>query len=157
MSEIAVQPIDPLLRLRALAAALPGSRIAERVISIPFARVWAVIVQLESMVPRYEANVARVDVVKWQGERGQILVTLRNGHVEPMAVRMLPGWCLMHSPTTVVAFAARAAGDQTVLAHLEHDRRTPWDGMPHPEAAVNAKLAGELEAIELLAQTHDQA
>lgn len=146
-----LDPLDPLVRLQVLASALAGSVTVERTIAAPFERVWRIVSELEDMVPRYEDSVAAVEVTERNGERAHILVTLHSGHVEAMHVRLRPGWCLMHSATTTVAFAARPAGEGTVLAHLEHNQRTSPDAEAQPATDVHAKLARELETIELLA------
>lgn len=151
MSYAATQPLDPVVRLHALASALPGAVVAERTLAATFDQVWRIVTDLETMVARYEPGVRAVEVVDRQGERAHVVVTLRGGHLEAMQVRIVPGWCLMHSESTVVAFAARAAGQHTVLAHLEHDRRRPREpGAPRTDDA-RRKLARELETIEALA------
>jgi hypothetical protein len=142
----------PVARL--LVAALPGAIVAEPTLDAPFDRVWRVVSDLEVMVARYEPSVHAVEVVDRKGERAHVVVTLRGGHREPMQVRLVPGWCLMHSASTLVAFAARPAGERTVLAHLEHDRRPPRDG-DGPRIGDAGKLVRELETIEALASQLD--
>lgn len=157
MSHPPAELLDPVLRLRVLAAALPGAVVAERTLNATFDQVWRVVADLETMASRYERNVSAVEVISREGERAQVLVTVPGGRTETMAVRIVSGWCLMHSPSTVVAFAARAAGDQTVLAHLELGRAAPAAQQAAPTAQAYDKLMGELEAIELLAQASDRA
>ncbi|MPY95552.1 MAG: hypothetical protein GEV08_21590 [Acidimicrobiia bacterium] len=157
MSHAPSEPLDPVVRLHVLAAALPGAVVAERVLAAPFDRVWRVVTDLEAMTPRYERNVSAVEVVDRQGERARVIVTLRGGHSDAMDARILPGWCLMHSESTVVAFGARPMGPETVLAHLEFHRRSSVQpgGPPSDEAA--SKLVLELDTIELLARELDVA
>lgn len=155
MSQPTAGSLDPILRLRVLAAALPGAVVAERTLHAPFDQVWRVVADLETMTSRYERNVLAVEVISRDRDHAQILVTIRGGRTEMMDVRIVPGWCLMHSPSTVVAFAAREVGDRTVLAHLELSRTAP---SPRAATSIEAhdKLTSELEAIELLARTPDQ-
>ncbi|MBM3664008.1 MAG: hypothetical protein FJW94_14260 [Actinobacteria bacterium] len=155
MRDPLVEPFDPIARLRVLAAALPGSVIAERTLDASFDQVWQVIADLETMTPRYEHNVSTVEVTDRDGARATILVTTRTGHTETMDVRLVLGWCLMHSPSTVVAFAARDAGNQTLLAHLELNRTAQPASQTGSSADAHDKLMDELHTIELLSQTPD--
>jgi hypothetical protein len=145
------ESLDPVARLRVLAAALPGAVIAERTLAATFDQVWRVVTDLERMVPRYESSVKAIKVVDRQGQNAEVVATLRDGDVEVMDVRMVPGWCLMQSESTVVAFGARPEGHRTVLAHLEHNRRlSSARKVPMPEEA-HAKLVREIDTIGSLA------
>jgi hypothetical protein len=151
---VATADIDPVDRLAILAAALPGAAVRERRISAPFDAVWRVIADLEHAIPRYEPGVAHVRVIERHGEFLRLLVQDTGGREEMMDARLRPGWCLMQSATVVVAFAARRLGNQTLLAHLEHQRvRTPVPrrSQPHDRGAALAKIDQELHTIERLA------
>jgi hypothetical protein len=154
MSDTA-EPLDPVVRLHLMAAALPGAVVAERTLAAAFDRVWRVVTDFEAMTPRYESNVRAVELVERQGERARIAVTLRGGQVETMTARTLPGWCLMHSASTVVAFGARPVGHQTLLAHLELDRRSSSSPRREPSVDPRGKLVRELDLIGLLAMELD--
>ncbi len=114
--------LDPVLRVHLLAAALPGSVVAERNVAAPFDQVWRVVTDLETMAPWYETNVTAIEIVERSSKWARIVATLRGGHLEEMDVRIVPGWCLMQSQSVIVAFGARPAGQHTLLAHLEHRR-----------------------------------
>jgi hypothetical protein len=143
--------LDPVTRLRVLAAALPGSVVVEREIPLPFAAVWRVVADLERLVPRYEAAVAGVRILERQGERLRLRVTLAAGLEEEMDARLTPGWCLMQGPSAVAAFAARPTGAGVLLAHLEHVRTRPM-GRGRSRRAARDRLVRELEVIEELAR-----
>lgn len=146
--------IDPIDRLAVLAAALPGSVVAQRRIAAPFDAVWRVIEDLENAIPRYEPRVARVRIVEQRGEFLRVLVQDTAGREDAMDARLRPGWCLMQSATVVVAFAARREGSRTLLAHLEHRRSQtplPSQGQPDNRGASLAKIDKELRTIEKLA------
>lgn len=151
MNDTAAAPLDPVARLHVLAAALPGSVVAERTIEASLDRVWPVVTDLETMTPRYERNVRAIEIVDRNGEWAHIIATLSSGGTEAMDVRMVPGWCLMQSKSTVVAFAARPVGDHTVLAHLEHDRRRSDARAVPASDAARAELEYELDVIASLA------
>lgn len=145
--------IDPVDRLAILAAALPGAAVRQRRIDAPFDAVWQVIADLEHATPRYEPGVARVHVTSRHGQELQLLAVRADGREETMQARLRPGWCLMQSATTVVAFAARQLGSQTLLAHLEHRRvpaRRPGPGRPQRRRSWLAKIDQELRVIERL-------
>ena len=146
--------IDPVDRLAILAAALPGAAVGQRRIAAPFDAVWRVIADMEHATPRYEPGVAHVRVIEQRGQHLRLLVQDTDGREETMDARLRPGWCLMQSATTVVAFAARRQGNETLLAHLEHRRvqtPVPRRSQPHDRRAALAKIDQELRTIETLA------
>ncbi|MFC4117069.1 SRPBCC family protein [Nonomuraea zeae] len=146
--------LDPIDRLAVLAAALPGATVGQRRIAAPFDTVWRVIADLENSTPRYEPGVAQVRVIEQRGEFLRVLVRDTAGGEDTMDARLRPGWCLMQSATIVIAFAARRVGEETLLAHLEHQRdRTPAPGPSESQLhrAALAKIDRELHTIEKLA------
>jgi uncharacterized protein YndB with AHSA1/START domain len=151
MNQARYDPLDPVLRVRVLAAALTGSVVAERILEATFEQVWRVVTDLETMGPRYETNVTAIQFIQRSPTRDRIVATLRGGHDEEMDVRIVPGWCLMQSLSFVVAFGARSAGPHTLLAHLEHSRTAA--SVPTGEHMNRAQetLALELNTIESLA------
>jgi hypothetical protein len=153
---VALPDVDPIDRLAILAAALPGAAVRERRIVAPFDAVWRVIADLEHATPRYEPDVSRVRVIEQSGEFLRLLVRDTAGREEPMDARLRPGWCLMQSATVVIAFAARPADGETLLAHLEYWRgptSEPGRNSSRNRRAALAKIDQELLAIERLA-TH---
>ena len=146
--------IDPVDRLAILAAALPGAAVRQRRIAAPFDAVWRVIADLEHATPRYEPGVTRLHVTSRHGQHLQLLVGRADGGEETMQARLRPGWCLMQSATTAVAFAAQQLGSQTLLAHLEHRRvpaRLPGPRRSQGRRSWLAKIDEELRVIERLA------
>jgi hypothetical protein len=153
---VALGDIDPIDRLAILAAALRGAAVRQRRIAAPFYAVWGVIADMEHATPRYEPGVARVRVIEQSGEFLRLLVQDTAGREETMDARLRPGWCLMQSATTVIAFAARRLDSETLLAHLEHRRvqtAVPGRSGSHSPRAALAKIDQELHTIERLA-TH---
>lgn len=146
--QVSLPDIDPIDRLAVLAAALPGSVVGQRRIAAPFDTVWQVVADLENSTPRYEPGVAQLRVVEQRGEFLRVLVQHTAGGEDAMDARLRPGWCLMQSATVVVAFAARPLGEETLLAHLEHRRRS----RPPDRRAVLAKIEQELLVIDGMAR-----
>ncbi len=138
--------LDPIVRLRVLAAALPGSTMVTREVGAPVGSVWAVIADMERFSHLYETAVAKA-VGEEMADRKVLHVTYENGLREDCVIRLTPGWCLMQSESVVVAFAARSTKSGTLLAHLEHWR------LPGRPSFARSKLEGELLEIERLAKS----
>jgi hypothetical protein len=146
---------DAVTRLNALAAALPGSVVAQRIVEPPFEDVWAVMADLERSVPIYETQVQRLQVVRRAGEHLDLDVELVDGRRQDFQARLSEGWCLMQSDDSVVAMAARPAGARTLVAHLEHARQGTNPALVRvgrlgAVAEHQAKLLAEIAVIERL-------
>ncbi len=116
--------LDPIARLRVLAAGLPGVAVEERSIAAPFPFVWDFISDLERSVPSFDSSVGSIRVLERRGAtlRIRAVSTWRLAFL-PLRfdVRLEPGWCWMVSRPQfyVVGMAAVADGDGTRFAHLE--------------------------------------
>src|SRR5581483_4937693 len=55
--------LDPVRRLRVLAAAIPGAAVAEAVLEAPFGPVWEAATDFENAVPRIELFIGRAEIV----------------------------------------------------------------------------------------------
>lgn len=138
--------LDPIARLRVIAAGLPDVGFAEAVLDAPYASVWGVASDLEHAVPKYESAVRAVEILQRRGERLKITVQVSDGTRLAMEVILRDGYCLMQSEAVAIGMAARAEGRRTRFAHFECLRGRPVD------AAVETKLAAELRQIEQLAR-----
>ena len=136
--------LDPVARLRALAAALPHVALEDRVIEAPFERVWSFIEDMERGVPQFEGNVRRIQIVRRDGERlwlaseGPLGTTLR------MEAVLRSGWCVMGtgSGSVQIGMAARAEGPgRTRFAHFEGSRWLGRAARPLFRAFVRRDLA----------------
>ncbi len=117
--------LDPVVRLRALAAALPHAALEEAVIEAPFARVWSFVDDLERGVPQFEGNVKRLHVLRREGERLWLASEAPLGLSFRLEAVLRPGWCVMHtaSGSVQIGMAARAEGaGRTRFAHFEGSR-----------------------------------
>ena len=71
--------LDPVTRLRVLAAARPHLAYAETRIALPYDRVWSIAGDLEHGAPRYETGVERVRILERDGDRLRVEVHGRFG------------------------------------------------------------------------------
>jgi hypothetical protein len=116
--------LDPVARLRALAASMPWVSFGERVIEAPFARVWSYIEDMERGVPQFEGNVRRIEILSREGERLRLRSTDPLGLPMQLDAVLRPGWCVMRSWAGEIGMAAAPVGPgATRFAHFEGSRR----------------------------------
>ncbi|MEY2477960.1 MAG: hypothetical protein QOG87_3275 [Actinomycetota bacterium] len=125
MSDWPVATLDPVQRLRVMAAALPGTGLVERVLDAPYDDVTAMWDDLETSVPDLDPIVRSVRILRRDGDRLRIEARQMLMPVPvQFDVELLPGWCWMQSRLYVVGMAAVPVGDdRTHYAHLEG---APW-------------------------------
>ena len=121
--------LDPITQLRAVHASLPGSYLEERVLDVPFDRLWDLVDDLETFVPTIDPFVRRMKVLSRDGEHVEARSDLL--HLDGELRR---GFLWMQSRTGagrlfLVGTAAVPVDDtRTRLAHME--------GMRFPGARV---------------------
>lgn len=149
--------LDPIRRLKVLAAAIPGAAVAEGTLDAPFDAVWETVRDLEHVGgieifvgdPRIRSR--RPDP-ETGGERLELEYKVRPiGKREVLDVDLRPGWCLMQSPLGLAAMAAVPEGERTRFAHLEAVR-FPGRRLFGPFLAAKMAVVGELRRFERKAQ-----
>lgn len=138
--------LDPVARLRVMAAALPHVHLVERVLEAPFDRVWETAGALEA-APAFETLVGEVRILERDG--AMLRLDSRIGPVHlGLRARLEDGFCVMHGHGFDVGMAARPEGEgRTRFAHYEGIR---WLGrLAHPW--LRWTLPRELRTIEELA------
>ncbi len=115
--------LDPIARMRALAAGLPHVASDETVFDAGFDRVWGFIADFEANTARFEGGVGRVEILERDGDR---LILRAKGPVPALSpwqrfdVVLRPGWCLMSSRIGEIGMAARPEPDGgTRFFHFE--------------------------------------
>lgn len=141
--------LDPVARLRVLAAGLPHVALVERVYDAPLVDVWGIAGDLEHGVPRFEGGIRHIGVEPAGGSAppDRLVVHARSafGPRLRFEAELRPGWCLMRSPFSQIGMAARAEDDgrRTRFAHFE--------GVPGPgrllKPILRLKIRRELERL----------
>ncbi|MFI1761607.1 hypothetical protein ACH41H_06010 [Streptomyces sp. NPDC020800] len=116
--------LDPVRRLRVLAAGLHAGMYAEEHIPLPYEQVWAVAADLPAELPRLVPFLHAFHVPEGDADRKQALAVARPGLREEFDVRLASGWCLMQSRLIVGGMAAVPEGGGTRFAVLGATRPT---------------------------------
>ncbi|MFI7007048.1 hypothetical protein [Streptomyces sp. NPDC050145] len=124
--------LDPVRRLKVIAAASGRPVYAERRFAFPVERVWAVASDLENELPLLVSGL-RSFAVAPAGEGGRAAAGDRFegravsalGHRERFDIVLRPGWCLMQSAVLGSGMAARADGDDGCLFAFYSSLRIP--------------------------------
>ncbi|MEU9105840.1 SRPBCC family protein [Streptomyces xanthophaeus] len=115
-------PLDPVRRLRIMAAGLGAVMYAEEYIDAPLDEVWDVASDLEGELPHLVPTIQAFRMVPGfrpgAPERGQGWAHGPLGYRARFEVLLQPGYCLMQSRHVVGGMAAVAEGDRTLFAVL---------------------------------------
>jgi len=124
--------LDPVRRLRILAAGLPHVALAEWVIEAPIEKVWGLTGDLVNGTPQFEIGVRSVRVVREAEERLEVAVRTSFGARLNYDVELRFGFCLMQSPLSDIGMAAieEEAGISTRFAHFEGSKLLGRFGRP---------------------------
>lgn len=117
--------LDPVRRLRVMAAGLHAVMYADAHIDLPTEEVWAVAHDLEGELPHLVPTLRAFHCRPVGPDRQQAWAYGPFGHTARFDVLMQPGWCLMQSRYVVGGMAAVQEGSGTRFAVLGGLRR-PW-------------------------------
>lgn len=151
--------LDRVAQLRVLSRVLPGVALEERTIAAPFDVVWGFVSDLPNSVPRFDRDVASIEIIERHGDRLKII---SRPPFLPIPVRfdveLRSGWCWMvaRPQLYVVGMAAVPAGEHTRFAMLEGVSLSSPEALRPTLAPVNATsrwrhrrhLPDDLDAIE---------
>ncbi|MFJ5549102.1 hypothetical protein [Streptomyces sp. NPDC093225] len=134
MSSAHEPELDPVRRMRVMAAALPLHCHAEAFLEAPFVDVWAVAGDPEGGLPRLLPGLRRLVLVDgpWPHQRARAHGPW--GRVVEADVLRQPGWCLMQSERTFLGLAA-----------VPQDHGTRFGFFAGPRTARNAAAGHVLE------------
>lgn len=150
--------LTPLVRARALAAAIPSAASAEVTLAAPFADCWRFIADLPHSVPAFDGDVSSLRI-RTRVEIGdgveQLTATVHNHGVPwPFSVRLESGFCLMQARArlyTVVMAAAPEPGDPTRTRFL-HVEAVPLLGGRLVRSVIERLVAHDMANLARLAQ-----
>lgn len=112
--------LDPVARMRVLAAGLPYCAVRETVLEAEYARVWSFLSDLEGNTDRYERTVTGLKVLERDEDRMRIASRSLPGVWMHMDVVLREGWCVMHSRIGQIGFAAHPETERsTRMIHFE--------------------------------------
>ena len=131
--------LDPIRRMRAIAAGLPHVAAREALFDVPVDRFWSFLTDFETNTAKIEGAVGEVRVLERQRDPVSADDPLEAGRAEAQTERIVldvrtpllgswtkfdvvvrPGWCLMQSRLGQIGMAASAAGsDKTRYFHFE--------------------------------------
>jgi len=112
--------LDPVAKMRALAAGLPNAAIDEAVFDVPFDRLWSFIEDLEGNTPRFEGLVNRLRILDRDGERIRLEARTPIGLSIEFDCVLRSGWCTMQSGSSQIGMAAHPESPtQTRFIHFE--------------------------------------
>lgn len=148
-----VADLDPLRRLRVMAAAIPGTDLAELTIDAPPEAVWQVVSNLPVEMPRLVRDFRSVTITPGSGER---LVMHARGYLGQRArfdVVIRPGWCWMQSRFLLCGMAAAPDPSGTRFGFLG-GIRAPGVTLLHPLLHLVGPAAVRLGRLETDVQQH---
>jgi hypothetical protein len=117
--------VDPVRRLRVMAAGLHAAMYAEAHLDMPITDVWAVASDLEGELPHLVPTLREFRCYPTTGDRSMAWAYGPFGHAARFDVLLQTGWCLMQSRYVVGGMAAVPEGSGTRFAVLG-GLRQPW-------------------------------
>jgi len=123
--------LDPVARMRALAAGLPHAAVGETVIDAPFGQFWPFIEDLEGNTARYEGTVNRLRILDRDGEQIRLEARTPIGVWIEFDCVLRSGWCVMRSGSGQIGMAAHPENtSQTRFIHFESASSFGWLARP---------------------------
>lgn len=120
--------LDPVRRLRVLAAGVRGAAVTERVVDAPLDTVWAMLSDLEGSFRELQPDMRTVTVLTGRDGRVEALARSRFGMRAHFDGSLRPGWCWLQSRFLIVAMAAAAEPDGRTRVALTGGIRLPRRG-----------------------------
>ena len=148
-----VADLDPVRRLRVMAAATPGTDMTEVIIDAPPEQVWQVASNLQAEMPRLVRDFRSVTITPGTGE---LLVMNARGYLGQRArfdVLIRPGWCWMQSRFLLCGMAAAPDPSGTRFGFLG-GIQAPGATLLHPLLHLIGPAAVRLDRLEADVRRH---
>lgn len=149
-----VAELDPVRRLHALAAALPGAAVAETTLAARFDTVWAVAADLEHELPRYLPDVRSFTITRDDSDQLEAHARGYGGLRARFDIILRPGWCVMRSRFLLGGMAAVPVGDHTRFAFLAGGR-VPGQRVAAPVLCVLDRWAAPRVVDRIAERVHE--
>jgi len=111
-----VADLDPVRRLRVLAAGVRGAHVTEGLVAAPYGRVWALLGDLEGEFGRIAPDMRGLRLVRRDGVRVEALARSKYGMRARLRGEQRPGWCWLQSRFLLIGVAAAPEGAGTRVA-----------------------------------------
>jgi hypothetical protein len=142
--------LDPITQLRAIHASLPGTALEERVLNVPFDRLWSQVDDIETFVPTIDPMVRKMEVTHRHGEHVECKSDLFR-----LVGELRPGFMWMQSKRG--AGRLFVVGSAAVPVDATHTRFAHMEGLRLGAARVlrpwfRRTVRWDLNGIERLAR-----
>ncbi|MEU9011009.1 hypothetical protein AB0D12_14750 [Streptomyces sp. NPDC048479] len=139
--------LDPVRRLYALAAGVPGATITEREIDADYAEVWPLLTDLDGELARLVPDMRRLRVIRIDGDRVEAVARSRFGMRARFDGVLRPGWVWLQSRFILMGVAAIPCGEGRTRVAFTGGIRIPGRAALIPVGVGRAgrRVLGELE------------
>lgn len=139
--------LNPVQRLRVMAAATDAVMYAEQYLEVPATELWQVASDLEGELPHLVPTLRSFTMEPGRGDSAWAESHL--GHRARFDVLLQPGWCLMQSRHVIGAMAATPEGSGTRFAVLGGLRGTRL-----PRLLTPLRALGRTRALRMISRAH---
>ncbi|WP_406304428.1 hypothetical protein OHA61_21765 [Streptomyces sp. NBC_00885] len=140
--------LDPVRRLHALAAGVPGALITEGEIEADYAEVWPLLADLDGELARLVPDMRGLRVTRIDGDRVQAVARSRFGPRARFDGVMRPGWIWLQSRFILMGVAATPSGEGRTRVAFTGGIRIPGRAalIPVGVGGAGRRVLGRLEA-----------
>lgn len=139
--------LDPVRRLRVVAAGVRGAAVTERVVSAELFKVWSTLTDFEHGFTRVQPDMRQVRVLSRSADRVELLATSRHGMRARLVGIERPGWCWLQSRFLIIAMAATAEATGGTRVALTGGVRVPSRAAVVP-IGVRREAGRSLDSLE---------
>lgn len=120
-----IADLDPVRRLRVLAAGIPGAAVTERVFDRPLVEVWELMWGDGRGFAELQPDMRSITRLTVDGDRVSLHARSRHGFRAHLRGTVHPGWCWLQSRFLLIGMAATAEPDGGTRVALTGGVRIP--------------------------------